>query len=258
MCLNLQFLCARGSFLINAGVAPTELRLPEINVMAKFRGNIWTRAAGSIGSITFSKARTREGFVQTARDRVVPLNPQTPAQVSARAKLSSSNFIARTLGPSAYQSDWDRAISKLPGYQSLVSMLQAASIHDTGNIDLVNSPPDSPLGNLHFPDTFAVAHSGSGLWAVDWSTELGENGANDDELQIYGIQVSQDQDIPSGRDILNESGNATRSDGFWEIDADGVPGATTELFYIAWFRPGTTNSFQQPSRAANKWTNKVT
>lgn len=217
--------------------------------MAKFRGNIWTKAAGSIGSITFSKARNRDGKIQTARERVVPLNPQTPGQVSARQELASSNFIAKDIGPSLYESDWDRAISKLPGYQSLVSTMQRAS-QSVGTDILVNrNILNIPLGGLHVPQIITFAHVTGTVWEVNWSTELGSNGTADDPFILFGIQPTIAGTDVATRTVVTDSIIPTRSDASWEVDMGGATGTDTEVTFLFWLQPASTNPFRQPSAA---------
>ncbi|MBA7552517.1 hypothetical protein ES705_45082 [subsurface metagenome] len=52
-------------------------------------------------------------------------------------------------------------------------------------------PPDTPLGNLHFPETYTIV-TGAGAPAdvdVTWSAELGLNGTTDDLIRHFIISV---------------------------------------------------------------------
>lgn len=141
--------------------------------MAKFEGNIWSKAAGSIGSITFSQARARQGKIQTARDRVIPTNPQTPQQMSARDNLSDSVFIARAIANGPDSTAFDRAVSKLPAYQSLMSIYQKAKAVDGTDIVVDGEPARIPRSDL--PEVFVsgFVHSGSGEYQISFSLSTG-------------------------------------------------------------------------------------
>lgn len=119
---------------------------------AKIAGGITSRPSGRLGNIIFGAARTEQGKVVTAREAVDPSNPNTTAQQTQRTKFSESLSIVQDIGPSVYQEDWNRARGQLPGFQSLMQIL----LNNIDDSEVLSPPPDIPLGNLHFPDTWTL------------------------------------------------------------------------------------------------------
>jgi len=196
--------------------------------MAKIPGGIFGRPSGSVSNIVFGAARDRTGKVATSRAKVTPTNPNTAGQQLQRGKFGDALQIVRDLGPAVYEDDFDRAIGQLPGFQSLMSILTKcidASYHLT-------APPDTPLGPLHSPNTFAVATgAGSKQIAVTWSTELGADGTAADKVDYLLAQVARDADgnHPTGYAL----DGAARSTGALTITA---PAGNVEYLVGIWFR----------------------
>jgi hypothetical protein len=146
---------------------------------------------GTTGGVVWGAARDRQGKVATTRAYVIPTNPQTGPQTIQRNKFVDSLGVVRNWGPAVYLDYFDRSVGQLPGFQSMMSILLRA-------IDAsyeFTAPPDTPLGALHFPDTYAVATAGAAQ-AVDvsWSAELGPDGTLADKLQLLACEVARDID----------------------------------------------------------------
>jgi hypothetical protein len=160
--------------------------------MAKIIGGLHGRAAGNVGGIIYGAARSREGKVVTARELVVPANPQTGAQQNQRDKFKSSMMTVRALGPDTYQTDWNRAVGQLPGFHSMESIL--LGIITDGNA-YETAPPDTPLGTLHFPDSAVWSSTVNTALHLTYSTENGDNGDAADEVFALAIQAQPEVDL---------------------------------------------------------------
>lgn len=197
--------------------------------MATITGGITGRPRGSIAGIVFGAARGRRGKLVTAREKVIPANPNTPAQQTQRSKFRDCLFIVREIGPSIYQDDWNRAVNQLPGFQSLMSIM-------LGNMDgngLLTEPSDVPLGDLHFPDTFDYSQSVTTKKVqADWSAELGGNGTVGDELIMIAIEAARP--VGRNRDIATIVADATRQ----EIQGEILCGQAAASYIILGYFSG--------------------
>jgi hypothetical protein len=90
--------------------------------MAILEGGIFSNPRGKTGGIVFGAARTRTGKKVTSRLLVPPSNPNTAAQQVQRGKFAEALAIVRLLGSGIYQSDFNRSIGQLPGFQSVTSI----------------------------------------------------------------------------------------------------------------------------------------
>lgn len=183
--------------------------------MAKQAGGIFGTTKGKVAGIVFSSARTREGKVVTAREKVTPANPKTAEQTLQRNKFSSALGLVKDIGPSIYQADWNRSVQQLPGFQSLMSII-------LNNIDdslSFNAPPDTSLGNLHFPDTFSpVTGSSPGEIDVTWSNEAGANGLSTDLFIAFAIV----EDLAQTALVAVSNGVQTRTSGATGVTLSGL------------------------------------
>lgn len=188
--------------------------------MGQLDGGITGVMTGKVAGIVGSKARGRRGTINTVRQYVRPANPNTPDQQTQRSKFGDALFIVRALGPSIYQSDFNRAVNQLPGFQSLMSVF----LNNLDGAGLLTAPPDIPLGDLHFPDTFAFNTAGAteGI-SMDWSTELGANGTSGDG--VFGVCIEAARPVGRNRDIVLASQfpetRASEVVGF-NVNQDGV------------------------------------
>lgn len=195
--------------------------------MATVKGGVTGRPSGKLAGLVFGAARSRTGKLVTAREKVPPSNPDTPAQQTQRTKFSDCLNIVRQIGPGIYQDDWNRAIGQLPGFQSLMSILLNAM---DSSFEL-SAPPTTPLGSLHFPDTYGQDSGGaSGAILLAWSTEHGDNGTDADKFVGIAIPVAEEDRGP-GTVIVNVN-EYTRSAG----GADFSTGqAATEFILAGYF-----------------------
>jgi len=179
--------------------APWQLPSLIIYVMARFFGNIWGQALGSIGGTTFSLARDRKGKVQTARQRVIPANTQSTAQVKARANIKDSTRIAREFNADFSFAAFDYAVSKLPGYQSIVSILTNAKT--VGTSTLVFNPVDYiiPRGLPSRPHFTSTNHVSGGEYTFT-VTVAGDPLPSNYVLNLFAMAKVADYDpAPSFR-----------------------------------------------------------
>lgn len=167
--------------------------------MSKFPGGIFSKARGKTSGIVFSAARTREGKVMTSRGLTIPANPQTPLQQGNRGIFEYCQQAVRSYGRDIYHNDWNRGVSDLPGYQSLISLLKRRYWLDSYGASAfyavwTGDNPDTLLGELHFPETFLAAQVGLNQIQLNWSTELGQQGSADDELIAIAAKQWVDED----------------------------------------------------------------
>ncbi len=170
--------------------------------MAKQTGGLLGRPSGSIAGIVFGSARSRQGKVVTAREKVSPSNPDTADQQTQRNKFKSCLDIVKAIGPSVYQTDWNRAVSQLPGFQSWMSLM----LNSMSDERVLSPFSDVSLGVLHTPATFTVSNGEeAGYTHVVWSDELGSNGTDADVAVVItilsdvasdGVYVDVNTDIP--------------------------------------------------------------
>jgi hypothetical protein len=174
--------------------------------MARISGGIFSRPRGSVSDVVFGAARTRTGKVVTAREKVPPSNPNTPAQQTVRNKFKDALQIVKAIGPSIYVTDFNRAVSQLPGWQSLMSIF-------TRKLDAsftLLEPDDVQLGTLHFPVTFTIATgAGPGEIVLTWSGEFGPNGTAADVLQVIAIPALAANRVTTDAVLANDTRNGS-------------------------------------------------
>lgn len=180
--------------------------------MAIVRGGLHGRPSGNVSGIVYGGARTRVGKVVTARELVFPSNPQTAAQVLQRLIFKQSLYATRHLAAAMWQEYFNRSIGQLPGFQSMMSIL----LDNTNNSEEFEPPPDTPLGNLHFPNTFTVTTGTGGANHVtfDWSADLGLNGTVNDVLRA--LYVTKDPEDTTNRQVNTLFGVLDREDAQYE------------------------------------------
>lgn len=176
--------------------------------MAIITGGLHGRARGNVNGIIYGAARTRIGKVVTAREYVIPSDPNTAAQVIQRRKFKGSLYAVRHLGSTLWQSDWNRSIGQLPGFQSMMSIL----LLSTDDSFVMTPPADTPLGNLTVPIGLALAEGATNPGDVDatWSKGLGLNGTLADVIEVFGLE--KDEDSPGVRDGVNFAATGVRDD----------------------------------------------
>lgn len=194
--------------------------------MSKFPSGIFSKARGKLSGVVFSAARTRKGKLMTARQLVIPANPQTTSQQSNRSIFTFVQDGVRSFGPSVYRDIFNRGVEDLPGYQSLLSLFRRSYTKHASTVwrATVNNP-DTLLGDLHFPDSVTFVSLSGNYLEIDWSTELGDNGSADDEVHL----IAMDYQVDTGDDETwgYASGSAVRSDGNIEIERSDPGGGTS-------------------------------
>lgn len=212
--------------------------------MARLDGGIFSRPRGKTANIVFGAARTREGKVVTARELVPPSNPRTADQQSQRSIFSNALYIVRQLGKGIYQSDWNRAIAQLPGFQGMMSIFMN-NLDDTFTLGV---PAETNLGSLHVPDSFSASPGANpGEFDLTWSTETEGSGGAGDTAVIIAID-SGAVGVGKDRVVLVETGEL-RNNGAATIDM-GAAGA--EPVIALYFR-GDTGTATEGLVSNAKW-----
>jgi hypothetical protein len=171
---------------------------------------------------------------------VPPSNPNTVAQQTQRNKFAEAIAIVRLLGSGVYQSDWNRAIGQLPGFQSLTSVYLNAldASFDIGTIPPIN------LGSLHVCDTFSVSTGiGSGNINVAHSTENGINGTSADVVVILAVETSPGS-TPLERVVVVDTSD-TRTDSATVVGGFGSGANVSVLMYYQ--GAGTADGLLSPT-----------
>jgi len=180
--------------------------------MSKLEGGIFSNPSGKTAGIVFGAARTRQGKKVTARQLVPPSNPNTAAQQAQRGKFASVLDIVRFIGAVIYQSDFNRAISQLPGFQSMMSIYMNAM----SDLKTLSVPPAINLGSLYPGAGLVATPGGVGELDVSFTDPDGGNSALTDELSGFAIALDQaDRDTLIGEVLLNGS---TREDSLLEFN----------------------------------------
>lgn len=222
--------------------------------MSKYTGGIFSKARGATGDIVFSAARDRQGKPMTSRNRTIPLQPNTPAQVSSRDNFRDTLNIVRSLGVDFYRQDWNRSVSKLPGYQSLFSILQNAKEVQGTDVVVTATPVRTPLGVLD-PTTYSVIKGSPNEFEVRWDPVATGNQQSTDVAICFAIVGTYPvASIPSLR-LLEGTiwpGTVNRSAGVHFFDSGGFPGSPSGALIALYFRPGTGSPVLSPSEAI--WT----
>ena len=194
--------------------------------MAVLEGGIFSKPRGKTGGLVFGAARTRTGKKVTARQLVPPSNPNTAAQQIQRNKFSAAQDIVRGIGTSIYQGDFNRAISQLPGYQSMMSIY----INSLNDALVVTAIPDINLGTLHLPDSVSLAAGAAGEIVITYSTENGSNGTSADLVVAFAVPIV-DADRATDQPVIS-IGAATRTDGTLTLTGLKASTAYSVGFYL--------------------------
>lgn len=176
--------------------------------MAVLQGGIFSRPAGKTGGIVFGAARTRQGKLVTSRLLVPPSNPNTALQQAQRSKFAECLNVIRRWSPSIYQSDFNRSIGQLPGFQSMESILlnQIDAALTFSFVTPIN------LGLLHNPASILTHSNDLGNLNFTFSTELGDNGTNNDIAVLIAVSTSsgtrnQTNEVVSYQTALRSAGS---------------------------------------------------
>lgn len=181
--------------------------------MSKLTGGIFSKPSGQTAGLVFGSARTRAGKVATVREKVPPSNPNTPAQSVQRLKFKESLTIVRLIGASVYRDDFNRAISQLPGFQSMMSII----INSLDDSLTLTPPPTTNTGRLHFPLEINSVNTPNNKVRVEFSTELGKSGSGADKVAM--VAISKNTVGANNRRLVAVNKDAgDRSDGFAEVN----------------------------------------
>lgn len=190
--------------------------------MSKVEGGILGKVKGRIGDVVFSEARGKDGKENTVRQFTKPSNPQTSAQTTQRDKFSKTVESARQTGSGLWQTDWNRAVGELPGFQSYVShIVQAYTDSDTLGV-----PSDLDLGDLLELDVSGSSKgSSSGEIDVSWNNTTASNGDGTDDVQVFAILKTAT--TADKVDAVYTADAAVRSDG--TVTISGLQAGTTYI-----------------------------
>ena len=185
----------------------------------------------------------------TSRALVIPANPQTASQQSNRNIFSYVQQAVRSFGPTIYRNAFDRGVEDLPGYQSMLSLFRRGYSKDSSSVWSVSQVnPDTLLGELHFPNSVTPSNPSGDILRITFSTELGENGSDND--QVFLVATDATVDLGDPESFAFASASAVRSDG--QIEIDPSPNSWTEgPFYTLVFYNSLNESALQRSIA--KW-----
>jgi len=202
--------------------------------MALVQAGIYSRPAGKAGGIVWGAARTPSGKVATAREYVVPTNPDTVAQQHQRLIFRTAAALANNAGLSLLDPPWNNAIGLLPAWQSFMSHALRSLEWDAGLSKAVwmDDPPTLSLGPCYMP--VMTATGGAGALTVEWPTDI--VGDHCDELdELYGLVFMKDSPNTGGEEFFEIAvGNHHRSEGSHDFHPPFVSGETFEA--LLWWR----------------------
>ena len=211
--------------------------------MAIVSSGLHGRPSGNVGGIIYGAARTREGKAVTARELVIPSNPDTVAQQVRRNIFSQALHATRQLGPECYQEYLNRMIGQLPGFQSLMSLV----INNTADDYSMDVPAETPLGKLLSVSGLTDPAMGGSGTEIDltWTDNTGSLGGATDLAKIIAIKETASPVIP--RDAIFFQDGSTRASAGTTLDGFLI-GRT---YIIGVFFEGTGNFAGQLSNI--KW-----
>lgn len=165
----------------------TPVNLPNLHfsIVAKFSGNIFNRAAGSIGGQTFSQARYRGGKLQTGRQKTSPSNPDADPQKATRNRFRLISEQMKFLNKNFLNPAFRGTVQNLAPFQALQSILLNVTAPGVHGATILSAPPDTFHNSGHVPNSFSTSYSGKTI-TFTWSTENGQNGkSNDPVFYLY-------------------------------------------------------------------------
>jgi hypothetical protein len=178
-----------------------QLRKEGNRFFATLDGGIFSNPKGTLAGIVFGAARTRQGKLVTARRKVDPSNPNTAAQQEQRTKFSEAQFIVRSLGVDIYQSDFNRSIGQLPGFQSMQS-IYIKQIDASFELNLVTN---INLGTLPKVTGLGAAAGSAGQIDVSWTGGQSSPATTDDVIVILAVATTAANRALSGGIVVNSS-----------------------------------------------------
>lgn len=201
--------------------------------MAKVDGGLHGNPKGSVGGITYSEARGREGKVTTARQKVSPSNPQTGAQQDQRNAFRHAQNLIQDLGQEIYSNDFNRAVGDLPGFQALQSVMTDVTDQD----GLVSVPDTINIGSLDglVNPSLTVSETTPNV-SLSYDADTGELGTAQDEVVAAAFKASLESD--DSRLVAKSVAQTTRDSG--PVDMDLGIAAGDEVIVMHYVRGADT------------------
>jgi hypothetical protein len=167
--------------------------------MSRLTGGIFSKPSGQTAGVVFGQARTRQGKVVTARQLVIPSNPNTADQQAQRAIFAYAKDIVRSSTAGWYQNAFNRAISQLPGFQSMMSIMMR-TISSAG---VVTAPAQTNLGSLdQLAELEVTSSAGAGSVELAWSQSVSLKGATGDKISVLIIPKTAAKRVTQGNAII--------------------------------------------------------
>jgi hypothetical protein len=186
--------------------------------MSRLTGGIFSKPSGQTAGVVFGQARTRQGKVVTARQLVVPTNPNTAGQQAQRGIFSYAKDIVRATTSGWYESAFNRAVSQLPGFQSMMSIMMR-TIDSAG---VVTAPSQTNLGSLDVLNvTSIVADASDGHVAIEFTNATPLKGSAGDLVYAVVIPKTAAKRAIQGN-ALTQLGVSTRDDTPIEITVPSI------------------------------------
>jgi hypothetical protein len=198
-----------------------------------------------MAGVVYGAGRSKYKKLSASREFVIPANPKTTGQVNVRNRLSITVETVKLIGGAIYTFDWNRAVRQLPGFQSLIKLINNATNKTT---HVLSAPAAVSLGKRHFPATWSAA-AGVDVITVTWSTEDGYIGADTDEVTIIAISTAAPT-APANRTVTIDQ-SAVRSDGTIDITATGV--STGDFVVGIYLQDTDLNQGDRDRRSEAKW-----
>lgn len=213
--------------------------------MAKFNGNIFNRAAGSIGGNTFSQARYRGGKLQTARQRVSPSNPRTNPQKIQRSRVKLVSSELKQINFTHAREAFRNSVAKLPSFQALQKILIDATKGGVNSAFFNQTPHEVISPGIHIPATINASQS-AGVVTFTWSTENSNNGKATDRVYIlyFGFQAD---DRDNNNFYAHTVPTTNRGAGSQSFTPAVSPSHTAGWLFALFLQPLDTNSHQSTS-----------
>lgn len=175
--------------------------------MSKHYAGPYSKPSGKAGGLVWGAARTQQGKIATAREYVIPADPNTPDQQETRTIFKSAVDICGNLGAAVWQEPWNNTLGELQGYSSIMSyLIDNQELTDTIP-SIVATPGPKSLGPVHMP-VIGYTVAGASQYTLDWDDEIvGDHAALTDDFMGF---------------ILNQATPAN-----WEIGYILQPGTVT-------------------------------
>jgi len=204
--------------------------------MSRLTGGIFSEVSGTTAGVTFGKARTREGKVTTGRQYTIPSNPNTAGQQTQRSKFSNAKNIVRACTSGWYQDAFNRAVSQLPGFQSMMSIV----LNALGSTSTLSAPSQTNLGSLDSPQSIVItAANTDASIVVDYAATIPLKGNAADKIYAVAIPATAAKRASLGN-AYPRLGIETRSDTSLSIETPAL--VTGDHWIVGVFAKGQTTN----------------